>query len=239
VGIEGIKILIDETVLSVPSFIAGANTVDTHYRHVVPGRDFPVPGTVDIAEVRENDPCTRCDQGKLNLQRGIELGHTFKLGTKYTDAMNVTYLDEKGNSRKVVMGCYGLGIERLMASIVESSHDDAGIIWPAAVSPADIYLLGVGKTLEPGKVEAFYERLQKKFSVLCDDRDESPGTKFKDADLIGLPLRIVISEKHLANDSFELKIRKTGEMKILPLASMEEEIESALHRLKEEEGYFI
>jgi prolyl-tRNA synthetase len=239
VGIENIRILIDETVLSVPAFIAGANETDYHFRHVAPGRDFPVPETVDIAQIRENDPCGRCEKGRLHLQRCVELGHTFKLGTKYTDAMQVTYLDEKGDSRMVVMGCYGLGIERLMAGIVEACHDEAGIIWPAAVAPADIYLLGIGKTLASETVEAFYDRLRRSFSVIYDERDESPGTKFKDADLIGLPLRVVVSEKHLANDQFELKVRKTGDVRLLPIASMEEEITAALRRLKEEEGYFI
>ena len=238
-GLESIRLVADETVLSIPSFIAGANEYDYHYRNVVPGRDFHIPPVVDIAQVRENDSCANCEKGTLRLQRGIELGHTFKLGTKYTEAMNVTYLNDKGQSKLVVMGCYGLGIERLMAGVIESNHDEAGIIWPAAIAPADIYLLGVGRNLEQARVEELYRRLQSEFTVLYDDRDETPGTKFKDADLLGLPLRLVVSEKHLASDNVELKIRKTGEIKIIPLSSLEKEIAAILHRLKEEEDYFI
>ncbi len=210
-----ITVVIDTSLESRRLMVAGANEVDYHYKNVVPGRDFDNSSTVDIAEVREGDVCAQCGKGKLEIRRGIELGHTFKLGTKYTDekSMNVTYLDDQGEERRVVMGCYGIGIERLMAAVVEKWHDENGIIWPVTVTPYDVYLIVIGKGEDEKKLgEKIYRRLGERFEVLWDDRSESPGVKFKDADLIGIPFRVVISTKLLKENAVEIKIRDSGEV---------------------------
>ncbi len=220
-----ITVVIDTSLESRRLMVAGANEVDYHYKNVVPGRDFDNSSTVDIAEVREGDVCAQCGKGKLEIRRGIELGHTFKLGTKYTDekSMNVTYLDDQGEERRVVMGCYGIGIERLMAAVVEKWHDENGIIWPVTVTPYDVYLIVIGKGEDEKKLgEKIYRRLGERFEVLWDDRSESPGVKFKDADLIGIPFRVVISTKLLKENAVEIKIRDSGEVcKCAPEALLE------------------
>lgn len=210
-----IRVVVDDSVTGDLSYVAGGNKPDVHCRNVKPGRDFIVREIADIAEVREGDRCVQCGQGKLVMERGIELGHTFKLGTKYTEekTMNVTYLDGNGKVRRVVMGCYGIGVERLMAAIVERWHDDAGIIWPISVAPYHIIISPVGQ--KPAVIE-LAERCEKELSddyeVLLDDRNESPGVKFKDADLLGIPIRIVISQKLIERGLVEIKIRKTSEI---------------------------
>ncbi len=227
-----ISIVIDSSLEKCGLMIAGANEEDYHYKNVVPGRDFDVSNTVDIAEVRESDICVQCGKGELEIRRGIELGHTFKLGTKYTDekSMDVTYLDDQGKKQRVVMGCYGIGIERLMAAVVEKWHDENGIIWPVSVAPFDVYMIVIGKGEKEKELgEKIYDELQSNLEVLLDDRSESPGVKFKDADLIGIPFRVVISTKLLREDSIEIKIRQTGEV----LKCHPEEVLSRLSELRD------
>ncbi len=235
VGIDdpGILVVIDDSLEKSALMVAGANEEDYHYRNVVPGRDFDVSKTVDIAEVREGDLCAQCGRGKLEIRRGIELGHTFKLGTKYTDenSMNVVYLDDQGKERRVVMGCYGIGIERLMAAVVEKWHDDNGIIWPVSVAPYAVYMIVIGKGEDERALgEKVYRELGKDLEVLWDDRSESPGVKFKDADLLGVPFRVVISPRLLKENAVEVKVRQTGEV----LKCSPRDVSSRLKKLRAE-----
>ncbi len=227
-----VEVLIDSSLEYPAMMVAGANEEDYHYKNVVPGRDFDNSRTVDIAEVREGDVCARCGKGKLEIRRGIELGHTFKLGTKYTDekSMNVTYLDDQGREQRVVMGCYGIGIERLMAAVVEKWHDENGIIWPVSVAPYDVYLIVIGKgESEKTLGERLYSELNSKFEVLWDDRQESPGVKFKDADLIGIPFRLVVSTKLMKENAVEIKVRQSGEV----FRCAPEDVSARLEELKQ------
>ena len=234
VGISNVRIVFDTSVTGGALYIAGANEPDMHYRNVLPGRDFDLSGSVDIAEVREGDVCAACGRAGLQFRRGIELGHTFKLGTKYTapDSMDVTYLDNSGEQHRIVMGCYGIGVERLMASVVERWHDESGIQFPITIAPFQIAITPIGKKPEIMEMaERIYNQLSGLFEVLYDDRDESAGVKLKDADLIGIPIRIVVSQKLQKNGEVEIKIRKTGEVRICPEEDWQEtlrEIETSL-----------
>ncbi|GKT08140.1 proline--tRNA ligase [Desulforhabdus sp. TSK] len=233
VGIEGIRVVCDTSVEEHSLYVAGGNQPDVHLENILLGRDFKVPERVDIAEVRQGDPCAQCGQGTLNISRGVELGHTFKLGTKYTaqDSMDVTYLDDSGVQQRVVMGCYGIGVERLMASVVERWHDEGGIIFPITIAPFQIELCSLGKKpeiLETG--DALYAQLKEKYEVLYDDRDDSPGVKLKDADLLGIPVRVVVSQKLMKKEEVEVKVRRTGEVIFCP----RQELESVLERIVRE-----
>jgi prolyl-tRNA synthetase len=237
VGINpNIRVIVDDSVIGDLSYVAGGNRPDVHYRNVYLGRDFQAREVADIAEVREGDRCLQCDKGNLVMERGIELGHTFKLGTKYTDekTMNVTYLDSQGKTRRVVMGCYGIGVERLMAAVVEKWHDEAGIIWPISVAPYQIIICPVGQ--KPAVVE-LAEKCERELSslrydVLLDDRNESPGVKFKDADLLGIPIRVVVSQKLIEQGLVEIKVRKTSEIFTCPVGELPMRIEAVVKDLQ-------
>ncbi len=218
VGVKDIRIVFDTSIAENTLFIAGANEPDMHYRDVLAGRDFKVGETADIAEVREGDLCAACGAAPLEIRRGIELGHTFKLGTKYTaaDSMDLTYLDSSGEQARVVMGCYGIGVERLMASVVEKWHDESGIRFPLSVAPYRVVVCPLGRKPEVlDMAERIYQKLGGTGDVLLDDRDESAGVKLKDADLIGIPLRVVVSQKLVKTGDVEIKIRQTAEVRIL------------------------
>jgi prolyl-tRNA synthetase len=235
VGVKGIRTVLDTSITGGALYIAGANEPDMHFRNVLPGRDFEPTEATDIAEVREGDRCGVCGTANLEIRRGIELGHTFKLGTKYTapGSMDVTYLDNSGTPTRVVMGCYGIGVERLMASVVEKWHDNAGVRFPATVAPFQIIISQLGKKPEIEEMaQRIYTKLSASYEVIYDDRDESPGVKLKDADLIGIPLRIVVSQKLQKTAEVELKIRQTGELKICPEKEIEQVIEAALRDLR-------
>ena len=215
IGIKDIRMVLDTSVGDHTLYTAGANEIDLHYRNVVSGRDFKINECVDISEVRHGDRCAQCQQGILEIRRGIELGHTFKLGTKYTDpnSMDVTYLNDAGEQQRIIMGCYGIGVERLMASAVEQWHDDAGIIWPITIAPFQVMLTALGQKGEvTATAEKLYEELRRHCEVLYDDRTESAGVKFKDADLLGIPIRVLISPKLNQKGEVEIKLRKTGEV---------------------------
>jgi prolyl-tRNA synthetase len=223
IGLRDIRVVLDDCIDDQALFVAGANEPDSHFSSVLYGRDFTVAERVDISEVRAGDRCLQCSEGVLEIGRGIELGHTFKLGTKYTDAnsMDVTYLDGDGRQQRVVMGCYGIGVERLAASTVEQWHDDAGIIWPMSIAPFQVMLTVVGKNPEVASAaDTLYARMSARYEVLYDDRDLSPGVKFKDADLLGIPIRVVISPKLLQKEQLEIKIRRTGEVFFCPRAEI-------------------
>jgi prolyl-tRNA synthetase len=206
VGFEG-KIVADREVAHVLNAVAGANEADHHLRNVNPGRDFHAE-LADLRMVTEADACPRC-QDKLTLYRGIEGGHVFVLGTHYSATMGATFLDENGDDRPIVMGCYGIGVSRLIAAAIEQHNDDDGIRWPAAIAPFEVIVTPLAKD---GEVAEAAERLYTELvalgvDVLLDDRDERPGVKFKDADLIGVPLRITVGARALKEGQVELKRR--------------------------------
>ncbi len=190
--------------------IAGANRADTHLRNVDMERDVAVKAWHDLSFVRHGDRCPRCAAGILREKRGIEVGHVFKLGTKYTDAFAARFLDEHGQTEPIVMGCYGIGVSRTLQSVVEQRHDDRGIVWPMSVAPYPVVVLALSPDKEPCRAAA--DRLARELDdagldVLLDDRDERPGVKFADADLLGFPVRAVVSERSLAGGHIEIKLR--------------------------------
>ena len=217
---QEIPVIADRVVQGMTNVVMGANEVDLHYVNANRGRDFEVSGFVDIRTVEAGDACPRCESGKLEMWRGIEVGHVFKLGTKYSKALNATYLDANGREQIIFMGCYGIGIGRTVAAAIEQNHDENGIIFPIPIAPFHCSVVAVN-TKDAGVMaaaEEIYFCLEKLgVEVLFDDRDERPGVKFKDNDLIGIPLRIVVGSKGLAEGKVEVKVRSTGEILSLSL----------------------
>jgi prolyl-tRNA synthetase len=209
VGTKCKHVLADESLRGMRNWIVGGNKRDTHLAGANAGRDFPEPEWGDFTTVVAGDPCPRCGTA-LEIYRGIEVGHIFKLGTKYSEAMSCTFLNEQGERMPMIMGCYGLGIGRTVASAIEQSHDDDGIIWPMPIAPFEVVVTSVGRDEAVLQTATkVYESLRDAgIDVLFDDRDERPGVKFKDADLIGFPLRIAVGAKSLANGQVEWSFRK-------------------------------
>lgn len=205
---SGVYVIADPSVVAAGPLVAGANHAGYHLRNVVYGRDWQATTLADIATVRAGDPCVRCAT-PLTFERGVEIGHIFKLGTRFSVALGAQYLAQDGSARPVVMGSYGIGVERLLQIIIEQHHDNAGIVWPAAVAPFDAHLVRLGKgAAMHSAADALYNELTAAgIRVLYDDRDESAGVKFNDADLLGLPVRLLVSERLLATDEIELKPR--------------------------------
>jgi len=216
VGLEPKKaiVVIDSTVMNMHNICCGANKVDTHYINVNPKTDFVSAIVADIRLAKAGDPCPRCG-GKLSAARGIEVGQVFKLFTKYSEPMKATYLDINGQEQPIYMGSYGIGVGRTMAAVIEQHNDKDGIIWPKAVAPYQIIVLPVNTKDEASnaKAEEIYNKLTAEgIETVIDDRDERAGVKFKDADLIGYPLRVVVGPKTLAKSQIEVKTRATGEV---------------------------
>jgi len=222
-------VVADESIASGSNFVAGANKEGHHLRNVNFPRDFEADLMGDIAAVQEGDLCAQCEK-RLSTTRGIELGHIFKLGTKYSEAMGATFLDHEGNELPVVMGCYGIGSGRLMAAVVEQCHDERGIIWPPSVAPYHIHLIALGTDSHVIETaESVYQELHSKgCEVLYDDRDETAGVKFNDADLIGIPLRMTISKRSLDAGGVEVKRRQEKEYQIVPLGALEQTAKALL-----------
>ena len=221
VGYKG-RLVVDRAAADVPGGVSGANETDHHFINVVFGRDYE--GEVaDLRSVVAGDPCPKCGKN-LALFRGIEAGHIFVLGTKYSATMGATFLDKDGGNKPMVMGCYGIGVSRLVAATVEQHHDENGIVWPMSVAPYPVHVVQVGS--DPNVVEAVAtlerELAARGIEVLVDDRDERPGVKFKDADLIGMPLRVTIGAKALANGAVELKPRTEKNPKNVELVPVAE-----------------
>jgi prolyl-tRNA synthetase len=204
-------------------WVTGANETDYHVRHAVLGRDFDVDLWADLVSVVSGDPCPRCGS-ELSVDRGIEVGHVFQLGTKYSEALDATYTDDGGVDHPMTMGCYGIGVSRIVTAVVEEHHDEHGIAWPEALAPYRIHLIalpGKGDTAEAVRAAAdtLYSELRAAgVSVLYDDRDASPGVKFADADLLGMPVRVTVGAKGLARGVIERRSRATGEQDELALA---------------------
>ncbi len=209
-----VPILADLDIQEMVNFVTGANEKDAHLTHVNASRDFQVSRFVDIRKFAPGDRCPLCRE-ETRMDKGIEVGHTFKLGTKYSKAMGATFLDDQGKERESVMGCYGIGVGRTVAAAIEQSYDQHGIIFPMPIAPFQVLISPVNIKMESLKemAEQLYQTLSESgIEVLYDDREESPGVKFKDADLIGIPLRVTLGEKNLKKGLIEIKKRRTGEV---------------------------
>jgi len=231
IGVKGVKVVADDSITSSYSFIVGANKPGYHFKNASYPRDFQVDLMADIALARSGDSCPKC-RGKLASTRGIEVGHVFKLGTFISEKFGASFLDDAGKSRPIIMGCYGIGLGRLLAAIVEQSHDDKGIIWPLSVAPYQVYLcpLSLDKSAVLPAAERIYQELQKEgIEVLFDDRDDSPGVKFNDADLLGIPLRLTLSPRTLQSQSVEAKWRTEKETQLLPLDNLAAQVKKLLN----------
>ncbi|TMB57043.1 MAG: proline--tRNA ligase [Chloroflexi bacterium] len=230
IGATGTTVVVDDLVARSPNLVAGANKHGYHLRNVNVGRDFTPDLVVDITSAREGDPCPQCGT-PVALRNGIEVGNIFKLGTDFTDKLGATYLAEDGSRHSIVMGSYGIGLGRSLACIVEVHHDDKGIVWPAAVAPYDAHLVSIGAGRDPAVAEAaegLYQRLTDGgVAILYDDRDESPGVKFTDAELLGMPRIMTISPRSLAAGGMEVTERASGERSVRPIAEVEAELIAA------------
>ncbi len=225
VGTVGAEIVFDETVPMMKNAITGANEAHYHLKNVNPGRDFEVSKVADVTSAMEGDTCSVCG-GKLYEKKGIEVGHIFKLGDKYTKGMNVSVLDENGKAVTPLMGCYGIGVNRTVAAIVEQNNDERGVIWPKEVTPFQVHFIGIGKKEEQvSEFEEIYSRLMSAgFDVLYDDRKSSPGIKFADADLVGIPVRVTAGKGYFESGRLELKYRNSQDIKELSIDEAMEEI---------------
>ncbi len=231
IGIKGVKVVADDSITLGSNFVVGANRPGYHFRNANYPRDFQVDLMSDIALARSGVCCPKCGN-ELSYTRSIEVGHVFKLGTFISERFGASFLDSDGRSRPIVMGSYGIGLGRLLAAIVEQSHDDKGIIWPLAVAPYQLYLcpLSLDKPEVLSTAEKIYRELQKKrVEVLFDDRDDSPGIKFNDADLLGIPLRLTLSPRTLQSQSVEAKWRTEKETQLLPLDNLAAQINKLLN----------
>jgi len=231
VGLDpGVEIWADYEVMAMPEMVTGANQTDRHFVHVVAGRDFKPSRVLDLRWAVAGDACEADPARSIEVVRGIEVGQVFKLGTKYSTSLNATFQDEDGGQKPMIMGCYGIGVTRTVAAIIEQHHDDNGICWPATVSPFDVHVLSLGAHLAEvvRACDKLAEQLvQAGLDVLYDDREERPGVKFKDADLIGIPVQVSIGQKSLARGVCELTCRETGNRIEVPLDEAVEKILAA------------
>ncbi|SHK65265.1 proline--tRNA ligase [Desulforamulus aeronauticus] len=233
VGLKNIRMVADPEVMAMANAVAGANKAEAHFANVNPNRDFKPELVEDIRLVRAGEPCPKC-QAELQEAKGIEVGQIFKLGTKYSETLGATFLDENGKEKPIVMGCYGIGVSRTMAAAIEQNNDENGIIWPAAIAPFHAVVIPVSAKDEnqvklAGKL--YQELNQTGVETVLDDRTERPGVKFKDADLIGYPLRIVVGGKAIEEGVVEVHQRRTGKTELIPVAQVVEQINKLLPTL--------
>ena len=210
-----LRVVADLSVQGMRGAVTGANETDAHFIEVDQERDFTPSAFADLRLAVDGDSCPRCDQGRLETYRGIEVGQVFYLGKKYSESMGATYLDAEGRERPVEMGCYGIGISRLVAAAVEQNNDANGIIWPFSIAPFHVLLLPINykdKAIQEVSDRLYQELHKRGIEVLLDDRDERPGVKFKDADLIGIPLRMTVGAKGLEKGRVELRWRRDGKV---------------------------
>lgn len=227
----GLRTLADLSVQSMRGAVTGANESDAHYIEVDQERDFTPSTFMDLRMAVAGDACPRCEKGTLEAHRGIEVGQVFYLGKKYSEALGATYLDAEGRERAIEMGCYGIGISRLVAACVEQNHDGNGIIWPLSIAPFQVLLLPINYKDEAtcDAADRLYQELQRRgIEVLLDDRDERPGVKFKDGDLIGIPLRITIGAKGLEKGTLELRWRRDAKTVEIPVMTAAQTIHDTL-----------
>ena len=227
-----VPVLADLDIQEMVNFVTGANEKDAHLIHVNTGRDFQVSQFVDIRKFTPGDHCPLCGE-ETQMDKGIEVGHTFKLGTKYSKTMGATFLDDQGEKKEIVMGCYGIGVGRTVAAAIEQYYDQNGIIFPMPIAPFQVLILPVNIKMDFLKetAEQLYQTLlENGIEVLYDDREETPGVKFKDADLIGIPLRATLGEKNLKKGLVEIKKRKTGEIFLVKEKEVLSKIKEMIHQ---------
>ena len=228
-------IICDATVMEMQDACCGANEKDKHYIHVNPKRDFGDVRVDTIRQIDANDVCPECG-GEIVLTKGIEVGQVFKLGTKYSEKLGATYLDSNGKSHPMVMGCYGIGVTRTVAASIEQNHDDDGIIWPVAIAPYEVVIVPANNKSEEvmGAAKKLYDEMEDKADeVVLDDRNERAGIKFKDADLIGYPVRVTIGKKWQQTGNVEIRLRRTGEVIEVPLEECHDKVMEILKDLHE------
>ena len=214
-GVEGALVVVDDAIPGTPNLVAGANEEGFHLINLNYGRDFEADLVADIASAQAGSACPWCES-PLRTERGVEIGNIFKLGTRYSESLGASFLDRDGEQKPVIMGSYGIGVGRLLACIAEEHHDEDGLVWPISVAPYHVHLVSL-KTLD-GPATELYEKLEDKgIEVLYDDRVESLGVKFKDADLIGVPIRLTLTPRSLENGGVELKLRRGGDQSMVPL----------------------
>ena len=226
-------IICDATVMEMQDACCGANEKDKHYIHVNPARDFGDVRVDTIRQIDAHDVCPECG-GEIVLTKGIEVGQVFKLGTKYSEKLGATYLDNNGNSHPLVMGCYGIGVTRTVAASIEQNHDDDGIIWPVAIAPYEVVIVPANNKSEKVMEAArkLYEDMEdRQDEIVLDDRNERAGIKFKDADLIGYPVRVTIGKKWQQSGNVEIRLRRTGEVIEVPLAECKDKVLEILKHL--------
>lgn len=224
-----VEVIADVAVEAMVNGICGANEEDHHYMNVNPTRDFNVDNFIDLRFIQEGDPSPD-GNGKIKFAKGIEVGHVFKLGTKYSEAMNATFLDENGRSQPMIMGCYGIGVSRTLAAVAEQFNDEKGLVWPANLAPYQVHLIPINMKDEAQAVlaEDLYNDLKAQgMDVLMDDRQERAGVKFADSDLIGLPVRVTVGKK-ASEGIVEVKIRKTGEVLEIERAELIQKLQEIL-----------
>ena len=216
VGLQGTRIIADQAVSTMSNAVTGANKTDYHITGVNPGRDFELSAVADIRLAQQGDTCAKCG-AELQFSQGIEIGHVFQLGSKYSDVLAASVQDEQGNTKPLIMGCYGIGLNRIMAAAIETYSDENGIVWPMGIAPFHVVIVQLGESPQVVKTaEQLYNDLQARgCDVLWDDRKARPGVKFNDADLIGIPLRITVGEKSLAQGKVELKQRTEKQAQLL------------------------
>ncbi|MEE9213973.1 MAG: proline--tRNA ligase [Thermodesulfobacteriota bacterium] len=232
VKIQGVKIIADRSVKNIVNGITGANKPDYHLVGVNPDRDFKIDLYGDIRVAKDGDPCPVSRDGVLKSIRGIEVGHVFKLGTKYSESMNATFVDADGKEKHFIMGCYGIGIGRTVAAAIEQNYDDHGMIFPISIAPFEVTVLPLN--LKDDRVksvsEDIYQSLLERWvDVLIDDRNESAGFKFKDAELLGIPIQVAVGPRTLKDNAVEIKLRKDGSSKIVKIEDVTDEVESILN----------
>ncbi len=224
----GVLIVVDDLVAASPNLVAGANEDGYHLLNVNHGRDFQATIVTDIVAAEDGYACTECGSA-LRTSRGVEVGNIFKLGTRYSAAMGATFLDKEGKAQPVIMGSYGIGSGRLLACIAEEYNDEYGLCWPMTVAPFQVHLVALRGGFEVA--EKLYADLQAAgIEVLYDDRDESPGVKFNDADLIGVPIRLTIGGRSLKKGGVEMKARTAKESTLVPLDDVVSEVQAEIER---------
>lgn len=233
VGLENVRIIVDPLVAEAPSVIVGANQNEKHYLNAKHGRDFKAEQVIDLTDARKGDGCPNCD-GKLIAKDGIEVGNTFMLGTKYSETMGASFLDANGKEHPCIMGSYGIGITRTPQAVLERFHDEKGIIWPKNLAPylVELVPLNMSKESHQKAATAIYDALTSAgIEVLVDDRPERAGVKFNDADLVGMPIRIAIGDKSLADGKVELKARSSDEVKLVTVEDIVGEVRKLAERI--------
>ena len=230
IGFSG-RVIADRTVAQMADFVVGANEDEHHYTGANLGRDFPEPEVADLRNVVAGDPSPD-GKGTLEICRGIEVGHIFQLRTKYSEAMHCTFLDAEGRERPMEMGCYGIGVSRILGAAIEQNHDERGILWPAAIAPFEVVICPIGAAKSPMVAEAaeaiYRDCLAAGLDVVLDDRNERPGAMFADWELVGVPWRVVVSERGLAAGRYEVQHRREREARTLPLGDVVAELAAAI-----------